>query len=131
MSNKENKRTMVVGALSVEPLANGKLRMSVGSKQTDIDYKDLWSIMFYLGDDEQKDALMPVKKTPMMVFSRKYVIEAKNDIKKGDKIVFWGEVNVEETVVAAIAKQNGVESIEPQAPELSTVASGLDKSTIK
>lgn len=105
---------MVTGALSFEPLSNGKIRVKVGAKSTDVDYKDLWSIIFFMGNDEQKDTLMPVRKTPMMIFSRKYVIEAKNDIKKGDKIVFWGEVNVEQTVVDAIAKREGVKEVHPQ-----------------
>lgn len=117
MRTKENQKTMVTGALSFEPLANGKIRVKVGAKSTDVDYKDLWSIVFFMGNDEQKDTLMPVRKTPMMVFSRKYVIEAKKDIKKGERIVFWGEVNVEQTVVDAIAKREGVKEIQPHERE--------------
>lgn len=127
MTTKQSKKTMIFGALSVEPLANGKIRIGVGSKKTDVEYKDLWGAIFLNADKEAQDAMMPVRKTPMMVFSRKYVIEARNDIKKGDKIVFWGEVNVEQTVVDAIAKQHGVTEVHPQLPEEEITFDSLER----
>lgn len=107
----------MVGGMTIKPLAGKKLRLTIGKESTEVEYKDLWAALFVNADKEQQDGMMPVRKTPMMVFSRKYVIEARKDIKAGEKIVFWGEVNVEQTVVDAIAKREGVKEIIPSTDE--------------
>jgi hypothetical protein len=59
-----------------------------------IPIKELYALTFSIvGEDEQTD-LMPVRKTTMTTFRRKYIIEAKRNIKKGEKITFTGEINV-------------------------------------
>lgn len=112
-------KTMQLGDMTIEPLKNGKLRMTVGKKSFEVAYKDLWGVTFMLGDREHQDQMMPVQKKEMMVFSRKHVIEAQKDIKAGESVVVWCEVSVPQTVVAAIAEENGAKVI-IQAPEVAS-----------
>ncbi len=108
----KNAKTMQVGELTITPEARSRfITLELGGKKTRMHYKELWGAMFVLGDSKYREAMMPVKKEERMVFSRKLEIEAKKDIKKGDKIVVWIEIDVSKAVVAAIAEKEGAKVI--------------------
>lgn len=109
----KNKNTFTLGALTIKSNGPKKpLVISVGGKSVDVPYKDLWGVVYFLGSRKHKDELIPVQKKEMMTFSRKYTIEAKHDIKAGEHIVFWGEIDVPRTVVESIALKEGAKVIE-------------------
>lgn len=106
-------KPMQIGDITVEALPGGKLRLTLGQKSTEVEYKDLWGVAFLLGkeDKERQDQLVPVQKKEMMVFSRKHVIRAEKDIKAGETLNVWCEVNIPLTIVEAIAEENGAKVI--------------------
>lgn len=108
---KIKKNIMRIGDMVVTPMVGGKVRLSIGDKKTDVAYQDLWGAIFVLSDKERQDAMMPVRKEERMIFSRKHVIEATKDIKKGEKVSVWCEVSIPKTIVEAIAEENGAKVI--------------------
>ncbi len=116
MKKKEDK-TLKIGDITVTPLKGGKLRLSMGDEKTEVEYKDLWGVAFLLGKDDKDrlDQLVPVQKKEMMVFSRKHQILLSKDMKHGETVNVWCEVNVPLTVVEAIAEVNGAKVILQQS----------------
>ena len=105
-------KPMKLGELEVTPLPGGKLQLTLGKKTIEIDYKELWGVTFMLAKDkESQDQLLPVQKKEMMVFSRKHQIMLSKDMKKGETVNVWCEVNIPQTVVEAIAEENGAKVI--------------------
>lgn len=118
---------MKIGKATVTPLQAGRVRISLGGKTTEVDYKELWGVVFVLGEGQYRDDMLPTQKKEMMVFSRKHVIRAAKDIKKGEMLNVWCEVNVPKTVVEAIAEENGAKVIYQVIPtEIETKDSALD-----
>lgn len=118
MTMKKDKNAFTIGGLTIESRGGKKpLRMTIDGRSTDVEYKELWGVVYVLGDRKHKTEMIPVQKKEMMQFVRKYTIEAKNDIKQGELITFWAEINVPETVVAAIAEENGAKVVRPGVPE--------------
>jgi hypothetical protein len=117
-SKKPNKRTMQVGELSLEPEARSRyltatITQKDGTKvKTRVHYKELWGAVYMLGNGEYRAQMIPDKKEERMVFSRKHEIIAKRDIKAGEKIAVWCEVDVAKTVVEAIAEKEGAKVVE-------------------
>ena len=105
---------MKVGEATLIPLAKDEVKITLGGKSTTIPYKELWGAVFVLGNDEYRDNMLPVQKKEMMIFSRKHIIEAKKDIKKGEKVSVWCEVNIPQIVVESIALKNGAKVIYQQ-----------------
>lgn len=113
-----NKNTWTIGGLTIESKGPKKpLTLTIDGKKTEVEYKELWGVVYLLGDKKHKVEMIPVQKKEMMVFSRKYEIEAKHDIKQGERVVFWGEINIPETIVQSIAEENGAKVIRPGIPE--------------
>ena len=112
------KKSLKIGDITVTPLVGGKIKLSLGDKSTTVAYKDLWGPTFLLGKDDKElqDQLVPEQKKEMMVFSRKHQIMLQKDMKKGETVNVWCEVNIPQTIVAAIAEENGAKVI-LQAPE--------------
>jgi hypothetical protein len=108
---KANKRVMQIGDMVLKPIGGNKVVVTIANAKTIVDYKDLWGAIFVLSDKERQDAMMPVRKEERMIFSRKHVIEASKDIKKGEKINVWCEVSIPKTIVEAIAEENGAKVI--------------------
>lgn len=102
---------MTTGEVTIEPLPNKKLKISIGKKSAEVVYGELWGIIFMLGTNEFRDELMPVQKKEMMVFSRKHQIKATKDIKEGETLNVWCEINIPQIIVESIAKQNGAKVI--------------------
>lgn len=102
---------MVVGKATFKPLEEGKVSITIGKQSTEVEYKELWGVIFVLGEGKYRDEMIPVQKKEMMVFSRKHVIKATKDIKAGETINVWCEVNIPKTIVEAIAEENGVKVI--------------------
>lgn len=113
---------MQIGDAVFTPLASGKIRMSMGGLKTLVDYKELWGVVFMLGEGKYRDDMLPVRKTEMMVFSRKHVVLAERDIKQGETLNVWCEVNVPKTVVEAIAEENGAKVIYQEREVIPTTA---------
>ncbi len=108
---KEKRKTMQIGKMNVTPLDKHRVQLSIGKATTEVDFKELWGVIFVLSEKEQQDAMMPARKEERMVFSRKHTIEAMKDIKAGDTINVWCEVSIPKTVVEAIAEENGAKVI--------------------
>ena len=116
----KNPKTMQVGELTITPEARSRfITLELGGKKTRVHYKELWGAMFVLGDGKYREAMLPVQKEERMVFSRKLEVEAKKDIKAGERIVIWTEMDVAKSVVAAIAEKEGAKVID-FVSELST-----------
>jgi len=118
----KNPKTMQVGELTITPEPRSRfITIELGGKKTRMHYKELWGAMFVLGDKKYREAMLPVRKEERMVFSRKLEVEAKKDIKAGERIIVWTEIDVSKAVVAAIAEKEGAKVIEfVDAQELST-----------
>lgn len=116
------KNTLQVGDMTIEPEARSRyLTITLGGKSTRIHYKELWGAMFVLGDGKYREAMIPDRKDERMVFSRKLTVRAAKDIKQGETIVVWTEIDVAKTIVESIAEKEGAKVIEA-APALSTAA---------
>lgn len=89
------------------PLTSKKIQLDIGGQKTDVEYKDLWGVVFLLGDEEHQDQMMPTQKKEMMVFSRKHQIMLQKDMKQGETVSVWCEVNVPLIVVESIVEENG------------------------
>lgn len=113
---KKIKNVMVIGGMTVTPLKTGKVKLAIGKESTQVEYKELWGAIFVLSDKERQDAMMPVRKEERMVFSRKHVIKLTKDMKAGETVNTWCEVSIPETIVNAIAEENGAKVI-IRAPE--------------
>lgn len=107
---------MQVGDLTITPLSDKRVELSIGTKKTEVDFKDLWGVVFLLSNKDQKDSIVPVQKTERMVFSRKHVVQLKKDMKAGETMNVWCEVSIPQTIVEAIALENGAKVI-IRAPE--------------
>lgn len=107
----KSKKTLQLGTMSIKPLHGDKLLLTLGGKTTETTVKDLFGVTFLLADAEQQDALIPVQKTQMMVFSRKHSIMLSKDMKKGEVVNTWCEINIPQTIVEAIAEENGAKVI--------------------
>ncbi len=107
----KKKKVMQIGEMTCTPMPKGMVKLSIGTKSTTVDYKELWGAIFVLSDKERQDAMMPVRKEERMVFSRKHVIKLKKDMQAGDSVVAWCEVSIPETIVRAIAEENGAKVI--------------------
>lgn len=114
----KKKRTMKIGDMTVVPMAHNKVKISIREKSTIVDYKELWGAIFVLSDKERQDAMMPVRKEERMVFSRKHVIRLNKDMKAGEDVVAWCEISIPETIVRAIAEENGAKVIIKVADEV-------------
>lgn len=120
--SKKNPNTLEASGVTIVPDARSKfLTVTVGGQSTRIHYKELWSMLYVLGTPKYQEEMMPVRKEERMVFSRKHEVMTNRDIKKGEKVVFWCEVDVAKTVVAAIAEKEGGKIIE-QSDLLSTAS---------
>lgn len=123
------KKTMQVGDLTITPLKDMRVRLEMGGKTCETDYKDLWGAVFMLGDKKYQEAMIPVQKKEMMVFSRKHQIRVTKDVKAGETVNVWCEVNVPQTIVAAIAEENGAKVILQTPADVHTKP--LDKSKME
>ncbi len=112
--------TLQFGKLTIEKLEGSKFRLTINRSKAEVDFKDLWKAIFLFSPAEQQATLMPAMADERMVFSRKHQIKATKDIKAGEMVTVWCEVNVRDTVVNAIAEENGAKVIIKAAEELST-----------
>jgi hypothetical protein len=87
MSTKKN--IMKVGDATIQSAKDGKVKITIGEEYSTVPYKDLWGALFVLGDNKYKDEMLPIRKKEMMVFSRKHVIQVKNDMKAGETLSVW------------------------------------------
>lgn len=107
----KKKNVMQIGDMTFSPTTKGMVKVSIGSKSTIVDYKELWGVIFMFSDKERQDAMMPVRKEERMVFSRKHTVQLKNDMKAGEMLNVWCEVSIPQTIVDAIAEENGAKVI--------------------
>lgn len=98
------------------------ITVTIGKESRRVHYKDLWSMLYVLGDAKYQEAMLPVRKEERLVFSRKLQIQAKKDLKEGEVITVWVEFDVARDVAQAIAEKNGAKVLE-QSDELSTPSS--------
>lgn len=112
-TKKEKSHVMQIGDVTLEPAKEGKLKITVGKVSSEVSYKELWGAVWYLGDVEFRDEMLPVQKKEMMQFARVHTIEATHDIKKGERLQVHCEVNIPQTIVNAIAKKEGAKVIMP------------------
>lgn len=121
------KNVLQIGDMTITPEARSRyLTIEIGGKSTRIHYKELWGAMFVLGDGAYREAMIPAKAEERMLFSRQLRVRASKDIKAGEEIVVWTEIDVSKVVVSAIAERNGAKVIEPSAA-LSTAAADPKK----
>jgi hypothetical protein len=88
--------------LTIEP--KGKVvNITIGKAKKSIPIKEFWGIAFAMSTDkEMKDKLLPVRQTEMMKFKKVHTVELKNDMKKGEKLVFTHVIDVPLTVIAGM-----------------------------
>lgn len=116
---KKNPKTLLVGEMTLTPEKRSKfLTLEIGGKKTRVHYKELWGAVFMLGNGDYRTQMIPAKKEERMIFSRKHEILAKRDIKAGEKIAVWCEVDVAKTVVESLAEKEGAKVLD--ASPLST-----------
>lgn len=108
---KKKKTIMQIGDMTVTPTKDGKIELKLGKNKTIVEYKELWGAIFVLSDKERQDAMMPVRKEERMVFSRQIQIKLKNDMKAGEVVKAWTEISIPQTIVEAIAEENGAKVI--------------------
>ena len=107
-----NVNVMKVGDMTITPEKNSRfVTLEIGGKKTRVHYKELWGVVFVLGDGKYRDEMLPVRKEERMMFSRKLQIKAKKDIKAGEIITVWAEFDVAKDVVESIAEKNGAKLI--------------------
>lgn len=114
----KKKKIMKIGDMVVTPMKDKNVKLSIGNKSTIVEYKDLWGAIFVLSDKERQDAMMPVQKTERMVFSRKHVVQLTKDMKAGEMVNVWCEVSIPQTIVDAIAEENGAKVIIKSSDEI-------------
>jgi hypothetical protein len=109
---------MKVGEAILAPLDKRRVKLTLGKKSTEMDYKDLWGAVFVLGEGKYRDEMLPLRQKEMMVFSRKHVIKVSKDLKAGETVNVWCEVNIPKIVVESIAEKNGAKVIYQQVEEI-------------
>ena len=99
----KNKKNNVVCKVNWAPNEVSTIKMSIGDKEAIIPIAELVGLLLSIGTDEQKDSLMPVRKTEMRKYVRQHRIMAKKNIKKGEFIVVNCEIDVPLTVTEGLA----------------------------
>lgn len=128
---KKNKNTLeLVGGVTLIPEGRSRyVTIVVDGKKARVHYKELWGAVFVLGDGKYREQMIPARKEERMVFSRKHEIEVKRDVKAGEKLAVWCEVDVAKTVVAAIAEKEGAKVVDTAdfstPPQNRAVGAGL------
>ena len=115
---KLKKQEMKVGEAILAPLDKRRVKLTLGKKSTEMDYKDLWGAVFVLGEGKYRDEMLPLRQKEMMVFSRKHVIKVSKDLKAGETVNVWCEVNIPKIVVESIAEKNGAKVIYQRVEEM-------------
>lgn len=109
---KEKKNIMQIGDMTFTPTADKKhVIVRIENAKTIVKYEELWGAIFVLGDKERQEAMMPVRKEERMIFSRKHVVQLSKDMKAGENVNVWCEVSIPQTIVEAIALENGAKVI--------------------
>lgn len=75
------------------------LLITMGSEKAIIPIKELYSLVFAVANQDQQADLVPVTQTEVVKYLKWHIVEAKADIRKGEKIRVRCEVNVPLTVV--------------------------------
>lgn len=80
--------------LTIEPKGN-QVKITIGKASKSMPLKEFWGIAFAMSTDkEMKDKLLPVRQTEMMKFKKVHNVELKNDMKKGERLVFTCNIDV-------------------------------------
>ena len=74
--------------------ASNGVRVKMGSKEAVFKLEDLFGFIFLSVSPEKQSELMPVRKTTITKYVRQHTVEAKKDIKRGEKIVVNCEIDV-------------------------------------
>ena|SRR6266478_8271958 len=75
------------------------VRIKMGSEEAIIPIKELFSFTFAVANNDQQADLVPVTQTEVVKYRKWHIVEAKSDIRQGQKIRVRCEVNVPLTVV--------------------------------
>ena len=78
------------------------LRVRIGENTAYINYKDLYGLVWVMGNEEEQDNLMPVRSTTMRTFFKQHRVIAKKDIKKGEFIVVNCKMDVPTTITEGL-----------------------------
>ncbi len=119
-TTRKDKRTLQAQGIEMTPESRSKyITVTIGKESARILYKELWSMLYVLGDAKYQEQMMPVRKEERMVFSRKLRIRTNKDLKEGEEIVVWAEFDVAKDVAEAIVRKEGG-ILSEQEKEIST-----------
>ena len=57
--------------------------IGMGKEEAKVKYIDLWGVIFSMGDERQKEQLIPVRQTEMLKYERIHSVQLKKDMKRG------------------------------------------------
>ena len=99
----KNKKNNLICKVNWAPHEISTIKMSIGDKEAIIPIAELVGLLLSIGNEEQRDSLMPVRKTEVRKYIRQHKIMAKKNIKKGEFIVVNCEIDVPLTVTEGLA----------------------------
>ncbi len=94
------------GAITVETFDEENFNICIGEKCERVSKKELYSLLFFFGDEQQQEDLVPVRSTEMMMISRLLSITAQKDIKRGETIRVWYEYPISTAVGTGLVIRN-------------------------
>ncbi len=64
---------------------------------------ELYALTMAVVGEKEQDELMPVRQTRMTTFRRKHIVQLKKDMKKGEKITYYTDINIPTVVEEGLA----------------------------
>lgn len=93
-----------MGGLSVEVNWNElvtpckKFKFKIKNETAILDYEDLYSMLFMFADVDEKEQLIPIQTTKIVMARRQVKLRANKDFKKGDIIIAAYEYPISEDI---------------------------------
>lgn len=82
----------------VKSTGDDLMEFKVGDETSLVSRKDLYSLVFALGDNVTQDALMPVRQTKVHKYIKQHRVKVKKHLKPGDEVVVNCEIDVPITI---------------------------------
>ena len=79
-----------------------KFKFSLGDQTAIIDKKDLYGLLFMFGDEADKEEMIPVTTTQLIMVKKLLTIRAKKNIKVGELIKTTYEYPIDEKIYSKI-----------------------------
>lgn len=76
--------------------------LKLGDKTTNINKKELYSLIWAMADEKQQEAMLPMRQTEVMEFVKHHKVMAKKDIRKGEMISMRCRISVPLMVVEGL-----------------------------